>query len=221
MANVKKIGHYLFYLIEIAIVFALYTTLQEFYFYPDIFGFGSAEAFILSLSTVLVFWFSFWLYKGQLDDDNDWGFSQDFHWDWRKLATSVGGFFLMQLLYILLMNLIGGGVSVNQQNLDDLQQTAGPTYNIMVVLVAPIMEEIIFRGMFFNLLFNHAGKVAKWAGILVSGFFFAFAHNPFWSPYLLVYWMMGSVLAWVYMTTKDLRYSMATHIMWNMLSLFG
>ncbi|MCE2196846.1 CPBP family intramembrane glutamate endopeptidase, partial [Streptococcus thermophilus] len=34
----KKIGHYLFYLIEIAIVFALYTTLQEFYFYPDIFG---------------------------------------------------------------------------------------------------------------------------------------------------------------------------------------
>lgn len=60
----KKIGHYLFYLIEIAIVFALYTTLQEFYFYPDIFGFGSAEAFILALSTVLVFWFSFWLYKG-------------------------------------------------------------------------------------------------------------------------------------------------------------
>lgn len=174
----KKIGHYLFYLIEIAIVFALYTTLQEFYFYPDIFGFGSAEAFILALSTVLVFWFSFWLYKGQLDDDNDWGFSQDFHWDWRKLATAVGGFFLMQLLYILLMNLIGGGVSVNQQNLDDLQQTAGPTYNIMVVLVAPVMEEIIFRGMFFNLFFNHAGKVAKWAGILVSGFFFAFAHNP-------------------------------------------
>ena len=108
MTNVKKIGHYLFYLTEIAIVFALYTTLQEFYFYPDIFDFGSAEAFILALSTVLVFWFSFWLYKGQLDDDNDWGFSQDFHWDWQKLATSVGGFFLMQLLYILLMNLIGG-----------------------------------------------------------------------------------------------------------------
>ena len=58
----KKIGHYLFYLIEIAIVFALYTTLQEFYFYPDIFGFGSAEAFTLALSTVLVFWFSFWLW---------------------------------------------------------------------------------------------------------------------------------------------------------------
>jgi membrane protease YdiL (CAAX protease family) len=33
--------------------------------------------------------------------------------------------------------------------------------------------------------------------------------------------MMGSVLAWVYMTTKDLRYSMATHIMWNMLSILG
>lgn len=79
----KKIGHYLFYLIEIAIVFALYTTLQEFYFYPDIFGFGSAEAFILALSTVLVFWFSFWLYKGQLDDDNDWGFS--------RTSTGIGG----------------------------------------------------------------------------------------------------------------------------------
>ena len=31
--------------------------------------------------------------------------------------------------------------------------------------------------------------------------------------------MMGCVLGWVYMTTRDLRYSMLTHIMWNTLSV--
>jgi membrane protease YdiL (CAAX protease family) len=136
------------------------------------------------------------------------------------ILTYVGSF-LMQLLYIAIMSAIGGGISQNQQNLNDLQETAGPTYKIMVAAIAPICEETIFRGMFFNLLFSHASQLNKWIGILASGFFFAFAHNPFWSPYLIVYWMMGSVLAWVYMTTKDLRYSMMTHIMWNLLSLIG
>lgn len=217
----KKIGHYLFYLMEIVVVFALYNTLQYFYFYPNIFDFGQVESFILALSTVLVFWMAFLLYKGQLEDKNEWGFNEAPHWRWHKVLVAFAGFFLMQLLYIVIMSAIGGGISQNQQNLNDLQETAGPTYKIMVAAIAPICEETIFRGMFFNLFFSHASQLNKWIGILASGFFFAFAHNPFWSPYLIVYWMMGSVLAWVYMTTKDLRYSMMTHIMWNLLSLIG
>ncbi|MCT7790245.1 MAG: CPBP family glutamic-type intramembrane protease, partial [Lactobacillus crispatus] len=32
-----------------------------------------------------------------------------------------------------------------------------------------------------------------------------------------VYWVLGMVLAWVYMSTKDLRYSILVHMCYNAL----
>ena len=35
------------------------------------------------------------------------------------------------------------------------------------------------------------------------------------SKFIFVYWGLGMVLAWVYMQTKDLRYSMLVHMCYN------
>jgi membrane protease YdiL (CAAX protease family) len=216
---VKKIGHYLFYLIELAVVIELYSTLQNFYFYPSVFNFGHAEAFVLAFFTVLVFWFASFLYKSQLADKNEWGFNQPPYFSWWKLGVSALGFLIMMALYTLIMSVIGGGTSANQQDLDTLQQAAGPTYNVMVVFVGPVCEELIFRGFAINIFFNNKSRWVKWIAIVASGFAFGYVHDPTFSPFLVVYWMMGCVLGWVYMTTRDLRYSMLTHIMWNTLSV--
>lgn len=215
----KKIAHYAFYLIELLVVFFLYTMLQEFYFYPNIFGFGRFRAFVLALYTVLVFWFGFMIYNQQLKDKNNWGFSESFHLNWRNVLIALVGFFIMRILYGIIMTAIGGGISQNQADLNNIQITAGPTYQILTVIVGPICEELIFRGYLFNILFSNKSSLSKWAGIIVSGFFFGYAHDPSFSPFLYVYWMMGCVLAWVYTTTKDIRCSMLTHMMWNLLSV--
>lgn len=57
------------------------------------------------------------------------------------------------------------------------------------------------------------------AGILVSGFVFAFMHDPALSKFIIVYWVLGCVLGWVYLQTKDLRYSMMTHMAYNLLGV--
>ena len=53
--------------------------------------------------------------------------------------------------------------------------------------------------------------------MIVSGFLFAYMHDPLLSKFIFVYWGLGMVLAWVYMQTKDLRYSMLVHMCYNAL----
>ena len=76
----------------------------------------------------------------------------------------------MMALYTLIMSVIGGGTSANQQDLDTLQQAAGPTYNVMVVFVGPVCEELIFRGFAINIFFNNKSRWVKWIAIVASGF---------------------------------------------------
>lgn len=111
----------------------------------------------------------------------------------------------------------GKSISTNQASLNKIELQSGNLFKIMVIFIAPFCEETVFRGMFFNTFFTKTTKLNKWLGILASGFLFAYMHDPAISKFILVYWVLGSVLAWVYMKTKDLRYSMLVHMAYNAL----
>lgn len=221
----KKIGHYIGNLAEIILAFALYGFLQTFYFYPHQLSrrYHLAPfpyAIILALLTVIVFAIMFGFYKNQLKDVNYWGFNQRPHWRFTKILIAIAGIFLITFLGAAVLSVVGSSgqtISRNQMELNQMAKQSGRLFEIMVVFVGPICEETIFRGMFFNTFFTKDTPTNKWLGILASGFIFAYAHDQTFSKFIWVYWVLGCVLAWVYMQTKDLRYSMITHMCYNAL----
>lgn len=218
MKNMRKFWHYLGNISGAIIAFGLYIgVLQRFYFFPNKMNLGASRAVITALVTVVVLLVIGYLYKYQLKEQNDWGFNESPHWDWRRIGIAIIGYILIIIVSIVMLNLIGGGVSSNQQSLDKIEQNSAGLFKIMVVFIAPFCEEVIFRGMFFNIFFTKANKQNKWLGIIASGFLFGYLHDPGLSKFIFVYWGLGIVLAWVYITTKDLRYSMLVHMCYNAL----
>ncbi|RVU71446.1 MULTISPECIES: type II CAAX endopeptidase family protein [Lactobacillus] len=219
----KKFFHYLGNVAEIIIAFYLYGLLQNLYFLPvkvhERFHLNwTAQIWLTALITVLVLWLSFKFYKQQLREVNDWGFNQRPHWSLKRILTAFFGLLLIVVLGGVMLQALGQGkVSANQEQLNSLAKQSGQLFKIMVVFIAPACEEVIFRGMFFNTFFTKATRLNKWAGILASGFVFAYLHDPHFTKFILIYWVLGCVLAWVYMSTKDLRYSMLTHMCYNAL----
>ncbi|WP_297815423.1 type II CAAX endopeptidase family protein [uncultured Lactobacillus sp.] len=202
------------------LAFIAYALVQGLYVVPAKMKITPWHGLIIALITVLVIWGMFWVYKYQLSKENDWFFNAKPHWSGRRILIAFGAFFLIMIAQVCFIKLWGTHVtSDNQAALEAIQSKANPIFDLLIVIVAPICEEIIFRGMFFNTFFPNENKTAKIAGIISSGFIFALCHDPNLSKFIFLYWVMGSVLAWTYVTTKDLRYSILAHMLNNLMGV--
>lgn len=90
---------------------------------------------------------------------------------------------------------------------------AGSNYLLMIfplVIVGPILEELFFRGLILRgLLSRYSTKKS----ILISSLFFAIVH---FTPWQFVFaFIVGIVLAWVYIKTGSLLPSMLIHATLN------
>lgn len=85
---------------------------------------------------------------------------------------------------------------------------------ISVVILAPIVEEIIFRGV----IFNEASKYKRGAfPIIISALLFGLAHMQ---PIQIVYaFIIGLIFAFVYSKTHSLPIVMFLHMLNNLLTL--
>jgi len=96
---------------------------------------------------------------------------------------------------------------------------------MMVVVLAPIYEEVLFRRILFRRLWQAGYPLL---GMLLSGFLFAFVHevpgttnNGFFGTLLLwfVYTTMGVAFAWIYRHTGTLYAAIAAHSLNNAVAL--
>lgn len=211
----RKVGHYLGNIAGAILAFALYITLQLFYFVPQRIHLGNMRVLVTALVTVIILFVIAYLYRGQLKEKNLWEFNESPHWDSRRILIALIGFILIVACSVMMLKLVGGGVSENQRRLDKIAEHNEGLFRIMVVFIAPFCEELVFRGMFFNIFFTKPTEKNKWLGIVANGLLFAYMHDPTFSKYILVYWVLGIILAWVYMQTKDIRYSMLVHMCYN------
>lgn len=87
------------------------------------------------------------------------------------------------------------------------------------IFVAPILEEIIFRGIFMNWFFTDK---PFWS-ILISGVIFGYVHAPFGTGtdwvYALSKILLGIVLAGVYYRTKNIKADISVHFLNNFLAI--
>ncbi|PRX33570.1 hypothetical protein BX659_10397 [Orenia metallireducens] len=83
---------------------------------------------------------------------------------------------------------------------------------LLIVIVAPITEEIFFRGFIYPYC---KSKLGKWKGILLSALFFALAHASIWLFFPT--FLGGIILANIYEKTKSIYSCMLAHGVWNMI----
>jgi uncharacterized protein len=83
-----------------------------------------------------------------------------------------------------------------------------------IAVVAPLIEELLFRGLLQNALMHH---VPAWAAIILSAFTFAVVHmQPLAMPALMA---LGAAFGYIYYKTGSLRMTIILHMINNALAL--
>ena len=125
---------------------------------------------------------------------------------------------LVWALVIVAENFLPNDPSVNQQIVSQLT-VAQPVFGFfMVVVFAPLTEELIFRGMLARYLFpkqNNSKQTALF--LLVSSALFALIHFPGTLQQFLVYASLGLSLGLAYVSRKGLLYSISLHALNNLI----
>lgn len=84
------------------------------------------------------------------------------------------------------------------------------------ILLSPVAEELIFRGVLMNLFFKDD---AVWPPILLSGVVFTLEHASTTPVSYLIYFFMGAVFAFVYRKTGHLSNVIALHMLNNIVAM--
>lgn len=98
---------------------------------------------------------------------------------------------------------------------DLLNSPSGSTlFIVLTCLIAPVCEEVLFRGI---LLRSLANSMSKWEALLWSSLVFAVFHPLTLLPLIFV---LGLSLGLVFVRTKNIMASILTHMLWNAFMIF-
>lgn len=120
-------------------------------------------------------------------------------------------------------NLVGGiwlqlikqTTTSNQQVINSLiSESSLISSFFLIVLIAPICEEIICRGIIPTKLFQGYEKF----GYVIGWLIFLLAHMPSNLPSFLIYGWMSAVLSWTAYRTRRLEMSISVHMLLNSIS---
>ena len=135
--------------------------------------------------------------------------------DLPRIALSYLAIFVGNLIGGIMLQLLNQTTTSNQQILNDLfSESSLIAMFFLVVLIAPICEEIICRGIIPTKLFQGYEKV----GYVLGWLLFLLAHVPSNFPSFLIYGWMSAVLTWTAYTTRRLEMSIAIHMVLNSVS---
>ena len=107
----------------------------------------------------------------------------------------------------------------NQQMLTQLLAQLPLLMPVYIVLAAPLLEELLFRGLFFHSFGSPKTRAKRLVLLPVSAFAFACLHALPVSMEFAPYFAMGLVLGGVYLCSRDLRCSIAVHVANNLIAL--
>ncbi|MFC3931695.1 CPBP family intramembrane glutamic endopeptidase [Streptococcus dentapri] len=124
--------------------------------------------------------------------------------------------FCLEGLISILIRAEGQTSSSNQESLNAMTNYAPILFFfIMIVIAAPIIEELVFRGLIQQRVFNNS-----WLGYIVSSLLFCLAHTPNSWGVALIYASMGVIIGFFAFKFKRLEYSIALHTLNNLIAFF-
>lgn len=94
-----------------------------------------------------------------------------------------------------------------------------PVICLATNLFAPIVEECLFRGLLEESLLLHFPKMI-WLNVLVTSLLFAYVHFYTLSFDTLLMLIPSTYFSFLYLKTRDIRYTIFAHIVFNLLITF-
>ena len=132
--------------------------------------------------------------------------------DLARLVLSYLVIFASNLFGSALLRLMNESTTSNQSTINNLVQNSSLISSFfLLVLIAPICEEILCRGIIPKKIFRGKEKL----GYLVGAVVFALLHTPTNLPSLLIYGGMSTVLTWTAYRTERLEMSILLHMIVN------
>ena len=125
---------------------------------------------------------------------------------------------LVWALVIVAQFFLPNDPSVNQQTAEQLTHSQPLFSFFMIVVFAPLTEELTFRGMLARYVFPQQDNVKQTAlFLLVSSIIFALVHFPGTPLQFLVYASLGFSMGLAYISKGGLAYSISLHALNNLI----
>lgn len=132
--------------------------------------------------------------------------------DLARLVLSYLVIFATNLLGSALLRMMNETTTSNQSTLNGLVQNSSLISTFfLIVLVAPICEEILCRGIIPQKIFRGKEKL----GFVIGAIVFALLHMPTNLPSVIIYGGMSTVLTWTAYKTERLEMSILLHMILN------
>ena len=211
MSKPKVINKLIYLLCFIAIFITFYTSLIV-SFFPDLNNWIKVLLYYGGRIIVVVIPF-FKILKRDIKDffDNKKEYIN-------KIIKTFSITILFYIPVTLVLNLILGSNSTNQNLISEIPLWITA---ILGIIVAPISEEILFRG-FLRKIFKN-----DYVFIVLSGIIFGIVHCMYieenWLMYLFVlpYAVMGIGFAKLYTKTNNIFANIIIHFLWNLIGVLG
>ncbi|MCW9134296.1 CPBP family intramembrane metalloprotease [Bacillus paramycoides] len=138
-----------------------------------------------------------------------------------KLSKFSWGWILAGIVFVFLAQMIGSFIdkslfqlSTQSENTSNTVAAAAisPIAIVSIVILAPLVEELVFRYATMNILMKKFKEVGS---IVISALFFAIMHFDF--PFILGYFLIGIVLAAIYVHSNRLLVSFIVHASMNLI----
>ncbi|AFH86972.1 Caax amino protease family protein (plasmid) [Bacillus anthracis str. H9401] len=138
-----------------------------------------------------------------------------------KLSRNSFIWILVGIIFVFLAQIVGSmldksifQLTTQSANTSNIVAAAAisPVALISIVLLAPLVEEFVFRYAAINILMS---KFKQTWSILISSSFFSIMHFDF--PFIFGYFLIGVILALVYVRTNRLLVSFVVHASMNLI----
>ncbi len=132
---------------------------------------------------------------------------------WYSFLALLVIFFIIFVYVIIMTNVLHIQAPVSK--IEQLASNQSISYKVLLItvsLIAPICEEIYFRGFLYSAFKKSWGVTA---GLFLSSLFFALAHMEFYSFFPIM--AIGWILAYIYEKTKSIIPVILLHSSYNLI----
>ncbi len=133
---------------------------------------------------------------------------------WGMIGLTYLGIYIVTRIGAMVMMMEGVSNSTNQATIENIHMNPFVLITFTVIM-APIVEELVFRGILMGRVFNPDSIV----GLILSSLLFGLAHMPNSIGVWIVYAGMGFVLGTAYRKCQKLEYCIMAHMINNSIAV--
>ena len=132
----------------------------------------------------------------------------------KQLLLFIGIFLLTVLVNIGYHAFFSVASGASAQHLEKTSNGLSLSFIVNVTVLAPIHEELLFRGLLQGAVFDNS-----WLGLVLTSSLFSFLHGPSNVPSFFYYLLGGLLLGFAYKKSQNLWVSTLVHMFYNSLPL--